>query len=403
MSIEIRPTKPDEMRSASDVVGAALMFPPATDEEWAKREPSWLESDSVTAWDGERCVGHAGAHRVDSTVPGGARLAMAGVTRVGVLPTHTRRGLLSGMMERLLRDARSDGRVLAGLRASEAVIYRRFGFGVAGEATSVRVRSKLARPVHDVPHGAMRILARDEVLDVVGDVYDRCARGRTGTISRPQWWLERDLEDAVTGKKPTFVAVHEDASGSPDGFVHYTIAWDESTSDDVARGEVHDLFGTTAAVERALWAYLVGIDLVDEWRGEERPVREPVRFAFADMRAYKIRNTWDEQWLRLLDVDAALQARAYRACDRAVVIEVRDPWFADNSGAWRIDEAGATRADAPADLRASIDVMSAGYLGGTSWHELADAGVLDVVRPAAVADADLLFAETPVPFCGSFY
>ncbi len=53
----------------------------------------------------ERCVGHVGAYRFDTTVPGGARLPTAGYSRVGVLPTHTRRGLLTQMMQRSLREA----------------------------------------------------------------------------------------------------------------------------------------------------------------------------------------------------------------------------------------------------------------------------------------------------------
>ena len=58
MTIEIRPTKIGEHHAAAGVTAAALMFPVATDEEWAKREASWVESDSVTAWDGDRCVGN---------------------------------------------------------------------------------------------------------------------------------------------------------------------------------------------------------------------------------------------------------------------------------------------------------------------------------------------------------
>ena len=124
----------------------------------------------------------------------------------------------------------------------------------------------------------MRLLQTSEVLDVVPDLYDHCRR-RTGSISRPRWYLERELEDVLGGKKSAFVAVHLDASGTPDGFVHYNMAWDESENDDTGRGEVHDLFGADAAVERALWAYVLGIDLIDEWRAEQRPVDEadPVR------------------------------------------------------------------------------------------------------------------------------
>jgi len=403
MTIEIRPTKTGEHRAAAGVTAAALMFPVATDEEWAKREASWVESDSVTAWDGDRCVGNARAFTVDTTVPGGERLPMSAVTSVGVLPTYTRRGLLSGMMERLLRDARADGRVLAGLRASEAVIYRRFGFGVAGEATSIRVRARAARPVHAVPDGTMRLLQKDEVLAILPDLYDRCARRRAGSMSRPRSYLERGLEDVLGGIKPSFVAVHSDPSGTMDGYVKYSIAWDESENDDVGKGVVEDLFGADAAVERALWAYLLGIDLIDEWRADQRPIDEAVRFAFADMRAHRVRDVWDEQWLRLLDVDAALRARSYRAADQSVVIGVNDPWFADNVGTWRVEASGAKRADAAPDLEVAIDVLSAAYLGGTSWRELADSGHVGVHRAAAVDAADTLFAEHPAPFCGSFY
>ena len=63
--------------AAATVTAVALMFPVPTDEEWAKREASWVESDSVTAWDGDRCVGSAHAFTVDTTVPGGERLPMS--------------------------------------------------------------------------------------------------------------------------------------------------------------------------------------------------------------------------------------------------------------------------------------------------------------------------------------
>jgi predicted acetyltransferase len=403
MSIEIRPTSPDELRAAAAVTAAALLSAPPNDEEWAKREPSWKESDSVSAWDGDTCVGHAAAFPFDSTVPGGARLSMSGVTRVGVLPTYTRRGLLSRMMEQLLRDARDRGIVLAGLRASEAVIYRRFGFGVAGEAAAVTVMSKRARPVHAPAPGSMRLLARDEILDVVPDLYDRCARGRTGTVSRPRWMFERYFDDAITGAKPVHVAVHLDPRGEPDGFVHYSVAWDESENDATGKGDVYDIFGVDAAVDRALWSYIVGIDLIDEWKAQERPPDDGMRYAFADLRAYRIREYWDEQWLRLLDVDAALGARTYRPGEGSVVIRVRDPWFADNDGSWRVDASGATSTGAAPDLEVTIDALSAAYLGGTAWRSLADAGHVTVHRERAITEADTLFAEHPAPFCGTFY
>ena len=50
------------------------------------------------------------------------------------------------------------------------------------------------------------------------------------------------------------------------------------------------------------------------------------------------------------------------------MIGVEDPWFADNRGTWRIDRRGAERTDDAADLSGPIDVISAAYLGDTSFQ-----------------------------------
>jgi predicted acetyltransferase len=215
----------------------------------------------------------------------------------------------------------------------------------------------------------------------------------------------RYLGDAIEGPKRSFVAVHVDPHGAVDGYVHYDVAWQESSfgENDFGAGQVHDLFGADAAVERALWAFLLDIDLIKEWKAEDRPIDDSIRFAARDTRAYELHARWDEQWLRLLDVDAALTARTYRPCDGAINIGVDDPMFSENCGAWRIDAKGAEPTDLEPDLVVDVEVLGAAYLGGTSWRELADAGRVDVRRSGAIDDADTLFAEHPAPFCGSFF
>ncbi|MCU1391664.1 MAG: GCN5-related N-acetyltransferase [Ilumatobacteraceae bacterium] len=404
MSIEIRRTAPSEVRAAANVVADALLFPHPTDEEWVSREVGWVEADSVTSWDGARCVGHAGAFRFDTTVPGGRRLDTAGVTRVGVLPTHTRQGLLTSMMTQLLTEGRERGQVLASLRASEAVIYQRFGFEIAGEAVAVKVTSGAVRPLRSATSGSMQILAPTEVLDTVPPIYERCARRTVGSLSRPPFFWTRLLTDAVEMKKPAFVAVHADEHGTPDGYVQYEVQWSERPDgSEIGAGVVHDLFGASGAVELALWSYLLDIDLIREWTSEGRPVDDAIRFAARDTRGYRVTSRWDEQWLRILDVDAALAARTYGDAFGSVVIEVADPMFAANNGTWRITAEGASRTDQPADIVAPIGRLAATYLGGTSWRELADAGLLDVSDDAAVITADALFATHPAPYCGTFF
>ncbi|CAM5455356.1 N-acetyltransferase Eis [Streptomyces griseomycini] len=63
----------------------------------------------LAAWEGDACVGTAGAFSFRLTVPGGASVPAAGVTGVGVAATHRRRGVLTSMMRRQLDDVRSWG------------------------------------------------------------------------------------------------------------------------------------------------------------------------------------------------------------------------------------------------------------------------------------------------------
>jgi predicted N-acetyltransferase YhbS len=71
----------------------------------------------------------------------GALAAVAGVTLVGVLPTHRRRGILSSLMRRQLDDLHERGEAVAALFASETVIYPRFGYGRASWQAGYSLRA----------------------------------------------------------------------------------------------------------------------------------------------------------------------------------------------------------------------------------------------------------------------
>lgn len=409
--IDIRPLAEHERRAATDALRAALLSGPINDELFTASAASWDDCDAVGAWDGDRCVGNVGAFRFDSTVPGGARVTTAGITRVGVLPTHTRRGLLTQMMQRLLRDSRERDNVLATLHASETSIYRRYGFALATDSIGAFVTPRSATPLRVAPTpGSMRLLAYGEVLDVVPDLYDRAARWRVGSITRPSWWWKRTLKEACEPVstpygKGSFVAVHCDADGTDDGYVYYEVDWDEGfASNPVGAGKVHDLWGASPVVEIELWRYLLEIDLIVGWEAAIRPLDEPVRRAMSDTRAYETRQQLDDQWVRILDVDAALAARTFGDSAGAVAIAVTDPMFADNSATWSIANGRATHTDAQPDVEVDIAALSAAYLGAVSWHGLAAAGEIDpTLAPAVLDRLDAAFMSQPAPFCGTGY
>lgn len=411
MAFTVRETTPDERRRANDTFREALLYAPVTDAEWSEPwvQGSWDGSNSLSAWEGDRCIGHAAAFDLRTVVPGGAVLATAGVTRVGVLPTHTRRGVLTALLTQLLTDARARGKVLASLRASEAVIYGRFGFGVAGEYASVEIdtgpHTRFARHRSD---GSVRRLDRTDVMAVVPPLADRLGHDRPGVLVRPAWMHSRLLGDATAEGKSTFVAVHCDSDGRDDGWVAYAVAWDEGEYGTRPRGtcEVLDLWGADSHVELALWRHVLDLDLVEVVRSDERPIDDTVRYAMDDSRAYRFIAVDDEQWLRLIDVDAALRARTYSTSSASLSIAIDDPLLDANTGVWRVSATGAERIDlaaSEADITADIAAISAAYLGGTPWWACAARGLAVERRPGALAEADDLFAHRPAPFCGSHF
>src|SRR5688572_12739232 len=140
MAWTVRPTA--DLEEFVDAVGAiSHYFGSERDLERAARFAKVLPLERMHgAFDGDRIVGGAGAFPFQLTVPGGP-IACAGVTVVGVLPTHRRRGVLSAMMRAQLEDIRERGEPIAALWASEEVIYRRYGYGLASLSCEIDVPS----------------------------------------------------------------------------------------------------------------------------------------------------------------------------------------------------------------------------------------------------------------------
>src|SRR5438874_5889102 len=98
MDIEVRACASlEELRDALNVI--SHYFGNENDLADAERFAGWIELERMhAAFEGDRAIGGAGAFSYDLSVPGGASIAAAGITGVGVLPTHRRRGVLRSLM-----------------------------------------------------------------------------------------------------------------------------------------------------------------------------------------------------------------------------------------------------------------------------------------------------------------
>ncbi|WP_214365287.1 GNAT family N-acetyltransferase [Pseudonocardia sp. H11422] len=409
--IDVATLTANELRAAHTLFGRALHRRPATDDGWPWTERAYAPGRTFGVHVDGALAGTATSFPTRTAVPGGAALPTAAVTRVGVRADRTRRGLLSAMMRHQLADAAARGEVLATLRASETRIYGRFGYGVASRGRTVRVRARGAGWRAGAPAGGtVRLLDPDEVVGTLAALHDRLALRRPGGMTRPDGWWSVQLGRRLAEREHVQVAVHSGADGD-DGFAVWTIT-ESGTGFGQNTARVEDLHAADTGAVAGLWRFLLGLDLLVDVEGWLRPLDEPLELLLADPRDCATTAVADETWLRLVDVAAALDARAYGAAD-PVLLAVHDAVLPSNGGLYRISPDGVARLDGDPDggapshpephLECDVAALSMAYLGDRTPSELAATGWWRVHDAAAPDRADALFRTAGSPWCGTFF
>jgi predicted acetyltransferase len=374
-------------------------FNPPPDDEMLDRLSRLLPHERMhAAFENGEVVGGAGAFPFELSVPGGS-LPCAGVTAVGVHPTHRRRGALRAMMDAQLRDVHERGEPIAALWASEETIYGRFGYGLASWAGELRVPHEsdaFAQPLE--PAGATRFVTPEEAHQLFPPIYEAVRRERPGILSRSEtWWEERILrlppEESSAPRR--FVVLEVD--GEPRAYAIYRTHFAFDGGLPASRLVVREALGSTPQATAAIWRFLLDVDWMTVVEVPFAPPDHPLFLLLALPRHARYR-MHDVLWVRLVDVGAALSGRAYGAGD-ALVLEVRDAVCDWNDGRWRLDGGTCERTDAEPDLALDVAALGSAYLGAVSLRQLAGALRVEERRDGAIERADALFAWRPLPWC----
>jgi predicted acetyltransferase len=301
------------------------------------------------------------------------------------------------------------------LHAAQMPIYSRFGYGLAARSVAA-----------SVPAGAeLRTVAGAEAVRVrfatatfeahdtlVCQVRAEAGRGRS---AHPGWTEETALsrrerrfanvDGALRRTERLRIAVAE-RDGRPVGYVLFRRDGTWEANVPTGKTEVEEFVAVDPPAARALWAELVSLELNATVRIGHEPLDGWLFCLFPDWRR-AAPSLGDDQWLRLIDLPAALAARRYSA-PVDLVLEIDDPLVPANAGRWRLlgdrNRAEVTReAVAGADIVGGIEALSAIYLGGTGVAILEDAGLIRGVRAGALEELDAAFHSyrspgAPTPF-----
>lgn len=397
--VTIRPVSDDEYTTWARTTETAF-FSEVSEHRLAQWRRLTDLDRSLGVFDGDRIVGGSLLFRLSLTVPGG-ELPMGGLTAVGILPTHRRRGLLSALMQRHFDDLREWGEPLSGLYAAEYPIYGRFGYGSAAPEMYWTIASgdTAFHPGVAVETG-VELVDAEEALRTFPAIFDAVRATRPGmpnnTPAGWQNWAE-DPKDDRDGYGPKYFARLGDR-----GYAVY-----RATTGDWANGlprgtmKILEHIAVDAVAAATLWRFVFDHDLIETFKVIQRPTDDLLPLFLANPRGL---TGWqyDGMWLRPLDIAASLGGRTY-ATGGGLTIGVVDQRMPDNSGSWALeggpDGAQCRRTDDEPDLRVDVGDLGGAYLGSLKFARLVRAGRAEELTAGSAARADLMFATDPAPWC----
>jgi predicted acetyltransferase len=393
---------PAFLRAVPFGFGDDLKEDDGTDERFRETFP--LET-CIAAFEGDRIVATFGSFDFDVTVPGGA-VPMAGTTIVTVQPTHRRQGVLTTMMRMHLTQAIERGQPLAGLWASEAPIYGRFGYGLAAHAHDLTIATDRVTLPPGPETDTVRIIEPSQAPELLPPIYDRVRLATPGMLSRSEpWWRHRRFHDPEhwrdgASSRRTAVAYRD---GIPVGYVTYRQK--EKWDDELPNGtvEVMEVIPLDDDARRALWHFLASIDLFPNVHSWNTPADNPLYVEVDNLRRVTARHR-DTLYLRILDVPAALSGRRYES-DGSITISVVDD-FMGRGGTFRLDVSdgvgtGSATSGDP-DVTMQVADLGALFLGRPQAYIRWRAGRIDGAEDS-IRTLDRLMRTARLPFCSEVF
>ncbi|WP_213814833.1 GNAT family N-acetyltransferase [Glaciihabitans sp. dw_435] len=372
---------------------------------------------STGVWDATAAEPHMPVASVSSfptdiTVPGRRAVNAWAISAVTVSPTHRRKGIARAMLESELRTAVSLGHSIAALTVSEATIYGRFGFSPAALAANYSIDSRRVSWTGAEASGRVHFVSLEEIRRTGPALMEQTRLDTPGEIA--PWPLLWDrwlgvFGDPAVAKKLRAVR-YDDADGVTQGFAIYSMLESET----VPFGYSLDLKYLSAITPDAyagLWQFLLAIDLVSEIRAPLRSTDEAFRWQVSDFRGVAKTRETDHLWTRILDVPAALTARAY-AAPGTLVLRVSDPLgFAEGDFVVTVGADGEATSeslsgDVPDDaavVSLSVNDLSSLYLGGVSAVTLVRAGRMTEETPGAAVAVDAAFHSPVTPWLSIWF
>lgn len=152
---------------------------------------------AIAVFDQGQIVATCVAWALEVSTPGRRTTGCGGLTLGQVLPTHRRRGILSGMLSLLQEDAKRRGEAIVAGWPSEAGIHNRFGWGVTTMAAELQIAAADLRLLSGFDtRGRVQFVEPSDAISRLKPIYEEARLATPGVPNRSdaRWdgWLSHD-------------------------------------------------------------------------------------------------------------------------------------------------------------------------------------------------------------------
>ena len=346
----------------------------------------------------DRTVANLGVIETDLSLPGGARLPVAGITAVGVSQAMRRRGLLTTLLAASLSEARGRGEPAAALYASESAIYGRYGFGIAVPHQAYRADRLRIRFRDPVDVRLVEETSPEAARSSWPAIHDALRQQRGGSVGySPGMWHLGLLEDPPGWRDGATARRLVEVPGR--GYARYRVRGREDGHRPAGTVLLGELVATDPEAESALWQHVLDIDLTADIESWIRPPDDAIAHLLTDPLAL---GTFEGPplYVRILDVARFFRERSYGSTG-TIVLAVED-LNGPAGGRWHLDVgpngARCEPTSKAAEVTVPIDALPGIVLGGRRATSLLAGRRIEEARPGAAAALDRLVATERAPW-----
>jgi predicted acetyltransferase len=364
------------------------------------------------AFEDGKCIGTVGTRTLNMTLTESASASMAAIGQGGVLPTHTRRGIMTMLMEASLQNALEMNEDIAGWTTSEWSIYERYRPGLATYSASYMIDgiSKNMLRSDLVPGNTVEMADPIKLIPQLEDLHRKCSL-KMGNVPREQKYWDRLINRLMAGKSPDLLDPRSDLPrplcvvvskyGQVQGCCIYRIhqIWESNLFN--SKLEIIHMMAADDLVIRDLWAFLFKIDLVNKIVIPHAPVNFQLRWLLRDGRRLKTTDVSDHIWIRILRPRSFFKKMKLPAIDTPLIFDIRDDNKLIDVSKLSVFSDGDTTEVYPssdkADITLGVDTLASIILSSNSISDFYKLGKI-ACEPIALQKLQSILFTGTIPF-----